>query len=234
MTEHTVVAHDEWLAARTALLAKEKEFTRLPRRAQPARGGSCPGSRSSKEYVFDGPRRQGDARRALRRTQPARRLPLHVRAGVGRGLPALLVLGRQLRPERRPPEARDVTMVAVSRAPLGQARSPTGSGWAGASTGSRRSATTSTTTTASRSRPSRCRTRPSTTTARHPGLADREGVSVFAKDERGRVFHTYSAYARGIDLLNAAYTTSTSSRRDATRRAARPQFWVRRHDEYGR
>jgi predicted dithiol-disulfide oxidoreductase (DUF899 family) len=34
---------------------------------------------------------------------------------------------------------------------------------------------------------------------------EREGVSVFLKDSRGRVFHTYSAYARGIDMLNVAY-----------------------------
>src|SRR5204863_68062 len=36
-------------------------------------------------------------------------------------------------------------------------------------------------------------------------LHEREGVSVFYKDPAGRVFHTYSAYARGIDLLNAEY-----------------------------
>ena len=38
-----------------------------------------------------------------------------------------------------------------------------------------------------------------------PGMAEREGVSVFVKDADGAVFHTYSAYARGIDMLNAAY-----------------------------
>ena len=34
-----------------------------------------------------------------------------------------------------------------------------------------------------------------------PGDADREGLSVFYKDERGAIFHTYSTYARGIDML---------------------------------
>src|SRR5262249_59596017 len=38
-----------------------------------------------------------------------------------------------------------------------------------------------------------------------PGRSEREGVSVFYRDEEGAVFHTYSSYARGIDLLNAAY-----------------------------
>ncbi|WP_028401559.1 DUF899 family protein [Ectobacillus panaciterrae] len=36
-------------------------------------------------------------------------------------------------------------------------------------------------------------------------VVEREGVSVFYKDEQGNVFHTYSSYARGIDMLNAAY-----------------------------
>jgi len=38
-----------------------------------------------------------------------------------------------------------------------------------------------------------------------PGRADREGVSVFAQDESGRIFRSYSSFARGIDMLNTAY-----------------------------
>jgi predicted dithiol-disulfide oxidoreductase (DUF899 family) len=34
---------------------------------------------------------------------------------------------------------------------------------------------------------------------------DREGVSVFYKDEDGSIFHTYSTYARGIDMMNITY-----------------------------
>ncbi|HXO15481.1 MAG TPA: DUF899 family protein, partial [Steroidobacteraceae bacterium] len=66
-----------------------------------------------------------------------------------------------------------------------------------------------------------------------PGVAEREGVSVFFKDERERVFHTYSAYARGIDLLNTDYNLLdlTPKGRDE---AGRGPFWVRRHDEYDR
>jgi len=37
------------------------------------------------------------------------------------------------------------------------------------------------------------------------GYEDREGTSVFYKDDSGSIFHTYSAYARGIDMLNTAY-----------------------------
>jgi predicted dithiol-disulfide oxidoreductase (DUF899 family) len=38
-----------------------------------------------------------------------------------------------------------------------------------------------------------------------PGFEDREGISIFARDEAGRVFHSYSTYARGIDAVNGIY-----------------------------
>src|SRR5262249_55195032 len=36
-------------------------------------------------------------------------------------------------------------------------------------------------------------------------LDERPGISVFCKDADGAVFHTYSCYARGLDMMNAAY-----------------------------
>ena len=38
-----------------------------------------------------------------------------------------------------------------------------------------------------------------------PGVADLSGDSVFFKDHAGRVFHTYSAYARGVDAIWGVY-----------------------------
>jgi predicted dithiol-disulfide oxidoreductase (DUF899 family) len=65
--------------------------------------------------------------------------------------------------------------------------------------------------------------------------AEREGVSVFFKDSRGRVFHTNSAYARGIDMLNVVYhyLDLVPKGRDEAAHDF-PQFRVRRHDEYGK
>jgi predicted dithiol-disulfide oxidoreductase (DUF899 family) len=57
------------------------------------------------------------------------------------------------------------------------------------------------------------------------------GVSVFVKDESGEVFHTYSTYARGLDMLldaNHYLDLTPEGRNDA----AYPN-WPRRHDEYG-
>jgi predicted dithiol-disulfide oxidoreductase (DUF899 family) len=63
------------------------------------------------------------------------------------------------------------------------------------------------------------------------GLTEREGMSVFYRDQDGRVFHTYSAYERGIDLMNTAYNylDTVPKGRDE---GGRNQYWVRRHDEY--
>ena len=70
-------------------------------------------------------------------------------------------------------------------------------------------------------------------TTQDPRSPEREGVSVFYKDPPGRIFHTYSAYARGIDMLNVAYhyLDLVPKGRDEVGHEF-PQFWVRRHDEY--
>jgi predicted dithiol-disulfide oxidoreductase (DUF899 family) len=63
--------------------------------------------------------------------------------------------------------------------------------------------------------------------------SEKEGVSVFYKNEKGEIFHTYSCYARGIDMLNAAYQflDLAPKGRDEDN-LEYPMEWVRRHDQY--
>jgi len=65
----------------------------------------------------------------------------------------------------------------------------------------------------------------------HEGEAP--GISVFYRDEHGDIFHTYSSYARGGDLLIGAYNylDLTPKGRDEE---GELKGWVRRHDEYER
>jgi predicted dithiol-disulfide oxidoreductase (DUF899 family) len=60
------------------------------------------------------------------------------------------------------------------------------------------------------------------------------GISVFYKDPVGTVFHTYSCYSRGVDMLNGAYhyIDLTPNGRDEAELKPHSQAWVRRHDEY--
>ena len=99
---------------------------------------------------------------------------------------------------------RDVTLLAVSRAPLPRSK-PSSSAWAGASSGCRPT-TTSITTSTCRSPRTRWRGEVyyNYTMTEFPS-EEAPGLSAFYKDPSGAVFHTYSAYARGLDMLVGAY-----------------------------
>jgi predicted dithiol-disulfide oxidoreductase (DUF899 family) len=60
------------------------------------------------------------------------------------------------------------------------------------------------------------------------------GVSVFSKDDKGNVFHTYSCYSRGLDMMNGAYhwLDLTAKGRDEEGLEPFAMAWVRKHDEY--
>lgn len=62
---------------------------------------------------------------------------------------------------------------------------------------------------------------------------ERPGLSVFAKDAAGQVFHTYSSYGRGLDIFLGAYNfiDVTPKGRDEGE-LAWPMAWVRHHDKY--
>ncbi len=65
----------------------------------------------------------------------------------------------------------------------------------------------------------------------NPDAPEREGVSVFYKNVKRRVFRTYSTFARGIDMMNVEYQylDLVPKGRDE---GGRGPYWVRRHDEY--
>jgi len=232
MTEHAVVSHEEWLAARKALLQEEKEFTR--RRDELARRRrELPWEPVTTEYVFDGA--NGPETLAELFGDYSQLVVYHFMYPTDwdAGCPSCSFWADSFDPNVVHLAARDTRLVAVSRAPLdkllayrermgwrfhwvssfensfnhdfGVGFEPEEQGTAAYNYG--------------------------TAT---PGMSEREGVSVFFRDAEGRIFHTYSAYARGIDLLNAAYNYIDLTPRGRDEDAESfPQFWVRRHDEYG-
>lgn len=66
-----------------------------------------------------------------------------------------------------------------------------------------------------------------------PMDSDMPGFSVFAKDDRGAVFHTYSCYARGIDMMNVTYQFLDLVPKGRDEGGA-AMAWLRRRDEYDR
>jgi predicted dithiol-disulfide oxidoreductase (DUF899 family) len=58
------------------------------------------------------------------------------------------------------------------------------------------------------------------------------GVSVFYKDDDQTIFHTYSCYARGLDMLNGAYHWLDLMPKGRDETGPHKMAWVRRHDDY--
>ena len=152
-------------------------------------------------------RRPAHARRAVRRPPPTAGAALHVRPGVGARLPELLLHGRPHRRHERAPGASRRHVAWSSRARRWPRSSAFASAWAGSSSGCPRMAATSTTTSASASRRKNGpRARSTTTTACSPFRAEEApGISVFYKDDAGEVFHTYSTYGRGVEVMMGTY-----------------------------
>ncbi len=64
-------------------------------------------------------------------------------------------------------------------------------------------------------------------------MDEMHGTSVFAKDEMGNIYHTYSTYGRGLEITNAAYSYIDMTPRDRDEAAeSYPMAWVRHHDNY--
>ena len=59
------------------------------------------------------------------------------------------------------------------------------------------------------------------------------GISVFYKNTRGEIFHTYSCYSRGVDMLNGAYHYLDLAPKGRDEDGLQFSMeWVRRHDQY--
>ena len=234
MPDHAVVTRQEWTAARQALLAKEKEFTRLRDELSRERR-ALPWMRIEKSYAFETPA----GRKSLTELFDGRR--------------QLVVYHFMFAPDWQVPckscsfwadnfngivshlHQRDVTMLAISRAPLAKLEAfKQRIGWSfpwissddgdfnfdlGVSF------------------------RPQDLAAGEvdynfrrlkTSMSDLPGISVFYRDDDGTVFRTYSCYSRGVDMMNTAYhyLDLTPKGRDEDG-LPRNQAWVRFHDEYG-
>ena len=231
MDKHKVVSHDEWLKARKIFLGKEKEFTRL-RDELNERRRKLPWEKVKKDYVFIGP----NGRETLRDLFAGRSqlVVYHFMFGPDwkAGCPHCSRWADNFNGVIVHLNQRDVSMVAVSRAPFDKlAAYQKRMGWSFKWVSSRDTDfnfdyNVSFT-------PDEVEKKKAfyNFTVQDPGVSEREGVSVFCKDASGNVFHTYSAYARGIDMLNMDYNylDIVPKGRDE---GGRGPYWVRRHDEY--
>jgi predicted dithiol-disulfide oxidoreductase (DUF899 family) len=233
ITKHPVVSRDQWLAARIAFLAKEKEFTRL-RDELGRQRRALPWVKVDKPYVFDGPR--GKETLADLFGPRSQLLVYHFMFSPDwdAGCKHCSFWADNFNGIGVHLAHRDVSMVAISRAPLEKIEAfRKRMGWSFkwlSSFGSDFNYDYGVSFT-----PEALRGEGGVHnyTKREARLTDHAGVSTFYKDRIGDVFHTYSTYARGLDILNGAYNylDLVPKGRDEDSLDF-TQSWVRYHDDY--
>lgn len=232
LKNHRVVTREEWLSKRIALLAQEKAFSRQ-REELAKRRRALPWVKVDKRYVFEGP--QG--------TQ--------LLSDLFEGRHQLVIYHFMFNPQAEAGCAhcsfwadhfdgmgahlnqRDVTFVAVSRAPISEIeafkkRMEWRFKWVSSQ------GTDFNFDYQASFRPADLKSgNVFYNYAKSPaGPADREGISVFYRDDAGAVFHTYSCYARGIDMVNGTYQFLDLVPKGRDEDPESPQLWVRYHDRY--
>lgn len=226
-----IVSREEWLQARTEHLVREKELTRARDRLLEERR-ALPWTKVEKDYVFDtdrGPRRLADlfGGRSQLFVQHFMLAP-----GSEDICPGCSASADMVDPARRHFEHADLSFVAVSRAPLLQIQGVKQRlGWtfdwvSSAGTSFNQDYGVSFT-------PEQIA---SGTASYNYGTfnspwEDLHGNSVFAKDESGEVYHTYSTYARGAESLCGAFAWLDMVPKGRNEGDG-IMNWLRLHDEY--
>ncbi len=229
-TKHPVVSRNEWLVARKQHLIKEKEFTRLRDRLSAERR-TLPWVRVDKNYVFDTP--EGKATLANLFDGRSQLLVYHfmLTPGSDHLCDGCSFFADHVDAARMHFEHNDLSFVAISRAPLKQIEPvKKRMGWRFkwvSSYDSDFNYDYHVSFTKEQIARGDIAYNYGTTNYAYEDLP---GTSVFYKDESGQVFHTYSSYARGGDLLIGAYNFLDLTPKG--RNETSIMDWVRLHDEY--
>jgi predicted dithiol-disulfide oxidoreductase (DUF899 family) len=231
--QHKVVGGAEWLAARKELLAKEKELTHLRDKISALRL-ELPWEKVEKGYEFTGAK--GKQALADLFEGKSQLMIYHFMLGPGwkEGCPSCSYLADHFDGMRVHLAARDIHLAVVSRAPWPeieafQQRMEWKFPWVSSNGADfnfdyQVSATPGTKADEKVLYNYEMQVFPAD---------ERPGLSAFYKDG-GKIFHTYSTYARGLDILVGGYNfidMSPLGRREQGLKHT--MAWVRHHDKYG-
>jgi predicted dithiol-disulfide oxidoreductase (DUF899 family) len=232
--KHRVVSSAEWLEARKAFLAEERDFTH--RRDELSRKRrQLPWVKVEKDYVFDG--RNGKVRLADLFGSRSQLIIYHFMFGPGwkEGCPSCSFLADQFNPMLIHLADRDVAFAAVSRATIGEIQAfqermgwtfPWVSSFANDFNWDFNVSFAQ-------------EERVDGKVYHNYGLMEfprdeGPGASVFYKSADGEIFRTYSTYARGLDILIGAYNYLDLVPKGRNEEGIKPypMAWVRHHDRY--
>lgn len=230
----SVVAEDQWLAARRVLLREEKELTRMHDRIA-ARRRELPWVKVEKAYSFDSP--NGPVSLADLFNGRSQLAVYHFMLGPDwdEGCPSCSYIADHLVPTVPHLSARDVSLAVISRAPIAEIlpfkeRMGWSFNWVSSNRNDFNYDYHVSFTEEEMARK---------TVFYNFGLTEfpndeAPGFSVFAKDARGDIFHTYSTYGRGVEQFMGTYTILDlmPKGRDEEPTNSHKMDWVRHHDRY--
>jgi len=231
--EHEVVSPAEWLVRRKEFLRKEKEFTRLRDELSRQRR-ELPWEKVEKEYVFDAP--EGKVKLADLFDGRRQLIVYHFMLGPGweAGCPSCSFLSDHIDGALVHLANRDVTLMVISRAPINEIQKfKARMGWrfhwvSSFANDFNRDYHVSF-------------TKEEVENGKAPYNYDLmkvsgeeyPGVSAFYKNASGEIFHTYSAYARGLDMLVGTYNYLDIAPKGRDEDSLPSTMaWVRHHDKY--
>jgi predicted dithiol-disulfide oxidoreductase (DUF899 family) len=229
-----VVSHEQWLAARKDFLAKEKWFSR--QRDELARERrELPWEKVEKNYVFEGP--NGPMTMADLFDARSQLIVYHFMLGPGwaAGCPSCSYLADHFDGAKLHLAQRDTTLVVISHAPMAEiAAFQQRMGWKFlwvSSFGTDFNFDYGVSFTKEQLDQGKVEYNYGATNNANDELP---GLSVFAKSASGKIFHTYSSYARGLDILVGTYNflDLTPKGRDEEAMTPHSMAWVRHHDRY--
>ncbi|HEX4545992.1 MAG TPA: thioredoxin family protein [Candidatus Acidoferrum sp.] len=230
-----VVPQAEWLAARKELLSKEKEFSRL-RDELSRKRRELPWEKVEKRYVFDGPK--GNETLADLFGGKSQLIVYHFMLGPGwkEGCPSCSFISDHIDGGVVHLAARDVSLVVVSRATLPEIDTfKKRMGWqfkwmsSNANDFNHDYHVSFT-----KEEVAGGQIDYNYGVSKFPG-EERPGASVFYKDGLGEIFHTYSTYERGLDILIGAYNWLDLVPKGRDEEGLpHGMAWVRHHDRYGK
>jgi len=232
MEDREIVSEADWLVARKDLLTREKEFSRQ-RDALSAARHSLPWVKIDKKYVFDGPK--GKETLAELFDGRSQLIVYHFMFGPDweEGCKSCSYLADHFDGANWHLPNRDVTFVAVSRAPLAEIEPyKKRLGWRFkwlSSHGSDFNFDYH----VSATEDEKAKGKMFYNYKMDELMSDEmPGLSVFYKNENSEVFHTYSTYARGLDMLVGTYNFLDLVPKGRDENSDSTMDWVRRHDRY--
>src|SRR5213594_1730309 len=227
-----IVSEAEWLVARKDLLTREKEFSRQ-RDALTAARRKLPMVKIEKEYVFEGP--NGKETLADLFEDRSQLIVYHFMFGPGweEGCKSCSYLADHFDGANWHLPHRDVTLVVISRAPLSELEAyKKRMGWRFkwlSSHGNDFNFDYHVSFTKEDEKKNKIYYN---YTEGEFMMDELHGLSVFYNDEDGAIFHTYSTYARGLDILVGTYNFLDLVPKGRNENPESTMDWVHRHDQY--